>query len=39
VYAIESKRGKRFGDLGKVLMMDDGQTVIADKSNKKLIVL
>ena len=39
VHAIESKRGKRFSDLGGIVVMDDGQIVIADKSNNRLVVL
>ncbi|XP_065888378.1 E3 ubiquitin-protein ligase TRIM71-like [Dysidea avara] len=38
VQAIESRQGKRFSDLYGVMVMDDGQTVIADKSNNRLAV-
>ncbi|XP_065890021.1 tripartite motif-containing protein 2-like [Dysidea avara] len=39
VHAIESRRGRRFSDLCGVVVMDDGQTVITDKSNSRLVVL
>ena len=38
MHGIESKRGRRFSDLSGVVVMDDGQTVIADKGNKRLLV-
>ena len=38
VHAIESKRGRRFGELCAVVVMDNGQIVVADKSNNQLLV-
>ena len=38
VHAIESRRGRRFGNLCAVVVKDNGQTVIADKSNNRLVV-
>jgi len=39
IHAIESRRGRRFSDLCGIVIMDDGQTVIVDKGNSRLLVL